>query len=143
RPAPSRWIPDSSSAPTPTTSGTPASRSPRSSRQVSEVLPYGRQDIDENDVAAVTESLRSDWLTTGPEVDRFEAAVAARGGTEHAVSVTSGAAALHVAYAAAGIEPGDEVVTTPLTFVATAATAALLGAKIVFADVDPERNSVV
>lgn len=106
------------------------------------MLPYGRQDIDENDVAAVTESLRSDWLTTGPEVDRFEAAVAARGGTEHAVSVTSGTAALHVAYAAAGIEPGDEVVTTPLTFVATAATAALLGAKIVFADVDPATGNL-
>lgn len=106
------------------------------------MLPYGRQDIDANDVAAVTESLRSDWLTTGPEVERFEAAVAARGGVEHAVSVTSGTAALHVAYAAAGIEPGDEVVTTPLTFVATAATAALLGAKIVFADVDPATGNL-
>src|SRR5699024_10657022 len=80
--------------------------------------PNGRQDIDDSDVAAVTESLRSDWLTTGPEVERFETAVAARAGVEHAVSVTSGTAALHVAYAAAGIEPGDEVVTTPLTFVA-------------------------
>ena len=106
------------------------------------MLPYGRQDIDDSDVAAVTESLRSDWLTTGPEVERFETAVAARAGVEHAVSVTSGTAALHVAYAAAGIEPGDEVVTTPLTFVATAATAALLGAKIVFADVDPATGNL-
>src|SRR5699024_753287 len=142
RPPPCRSSPGSSSAPTPTTSGTPGSRSPRSSRRGSEVLPYGRQDIDDSDVAAVTESLRSDWLTTGPEVERFETAVAARAGVEHAVSVTSGTAALHVAYAAAGIEPGDEVVTTPLTFVATAATAALLGAKIVFADVDPATGNL-
>lgn len=101
------------------------------------MLPYGRQSIDPSDVEAVTAALASDWLTTGPEVDRFEAAIAQRAGVEHAVSVTSGTAALHVAYAAVGIEPGDEVVTTPLTFVATAATAALFGAKIVFADVDP------
>ncbi|WP_422115098.1 UDP-4-amino-4,6-dideoxy-N-acetyl-beta-L-altrosamine transaminase [Brachybacterium sp. UNK5269] len=106
------------------------------------MLPYGRQSIDPDDVAAVTAALRSDWLTTGPEVDRFEAAVAARAGVEHAVSVTSGTAALHVAYAAAGIEPGDEVVTTPLTFAATAATAALLGARIVFADVDPATGNL-
>lgn len=106
------------------------------------MLPYGRQSIDPADVAAVTEALRSDWLTTGPEVDRFEVAVAARAGVEHAVSVTSGTAALHVAYAAAGIEPGDEVITTPLTFAATAATAALLGARIVFADVDPATGNL-
>jgi len=101
------------------------------------MLPYGRQSIDEDDVAAAVAALTSDWLTTGPKVDEFEAAIAARAGVPHAVSVTSGTAALHVAYAAAGIQPGDEVVTTPLTFVATAAGAALHGAKIVFADVDP------
>ncbi|MBB5830912.1 UDP-4-amino-4,6-dideoxy-N-acetyl-beta-L-altrosamine transaminase [Brachybacterium aquaticum] len=106
------------------------------------MLPYGRQSIDESDVAAVTAALHSDWLTTGPEVDRFEAAIAERAGVEHAVSVTSGTSALHVAYAAAGIEPGDEIVTTPLTFVATAATAALLGAKVVFADVDPATGNL-
>jgi UDP-4-amino-4,6-dideoxy-N-acetyl-beta-L-altrosamine transaminase len=106
------------------------------------VLPYGRQSINEDDVAAVVEALQSDWLTTGPEVDKFEAAVAARAGVPHAISVTSGTAALHVAYAAAGIEPGDEVVTTPLTFVATAAGAALHGAKIVFADVDPATGNL-
>lgn len=106
------------------------------------MLPYGRQSIDESDIAAVTEALRSDWLTTGPEVARFESAVAARAGVEHAVSVTSGTAALHVAYAAAEITPGDEVVTTPLTFVATAATAALYGATIRFADVDPRTGNI-
>ncbi|MCS6711039.1 UDP-4-amino-4,6-dideoxy-N-acetyl-beta-L-altrosamine transaminase [Brachybacterium sp. EF45031] len=101
------------------------------------MLPYGRQSIDDSDVEVVARTMRSEWLTTGPEVDRFESAVAQRAGVPHAISVTSGTAALHVAYAAAGISPGDEVVTTPLTFVATAAAAALLGAKIVFADVDP------
>lgn len=106
------------------------------------MLPYGRQSIDESDIESVVGALRSDWLTTGPEVERFEAAVAARAGVDHAVSVTSGTAALHVAYAAAGIEPGDEVVTTPLTFVATAATAALFGARIVFADVDPATGNL-
>ena len=106
------------------------------------MLPYGRQSIDDSDVDSVVRALRSDWLTTGPEVDRFEAAVAERAGVGHAVTATSGTAALHVAYAAAGIEPGDEVVTTPLTFVATAATAALLGARIVFADVDPATGNL-
>lgn len=106
------------------------------------VLPYGRQSIDERDIDAAVSALKSDWLTTGPEVDRFEAAVAARAGVPHAVSVTSGTAALHVAYAATGIGPGDEVVTTPLTFVATAAAAALLGATVVFADVDPATGNL-
>jgi UDP-4-amino-4,6-dideoxy-N-acetyl-beta-L-altrosamine transaminase len=106
------------------------------------MLPYGKQSIDDGDVDAVVAALRSAWLTTGPEVDRFERAVARRAGVDHAVSVTSGTAALHVAYAAAGVGPGDEVVTTPLTFVATAATAALLGARVVFADVDPQTGNL-
>ncbi|MCL1900388.1 MAG: DegT/DnrJ/EryC1/StrS family aminotransferase [Promicromonosporaceae bacterium] len=106
------------------------------------MLPYGRQSINDDDVAAVVEALRGDWLTIGPTVDRFEAALAALGGVPHAVSVTSGTAALHVAYHAAGIQPGDEVITTPLTFMATAAGAALLGAKIVFADVDPATGNL-
>ncbi len=109
---------------------------------MTEPIPYGRQSIDDADVEAVVTALRSDWLTTGPEVGRFEAAVAARAGVAHATSVTSGTAALHVAYAAAGIGPGDEVVTTPLTFVATAATAALLGASVTFADVDPATGNL-
>src|SRR5690606_6095551 len=140
--APCRSSPGSSSARTPTTSGTPSRRSRTSSREGSEVLPYGRQSIESDDIAAVEAALRSDWLTTGPEVDRLEAAIAEGAGVEHAVSATSGTAARHVAYAAAGIEPGDEVVTTPLTFVATAAGAALHGAKIVFADVDPATGNL-
>lgn len=107
------------------------------------MIPYGRQSIDPVDVDAVVAALTSDWLTTGPEVDRFERALAEHVGSgSRAVSVTSGTAALHVAYAAAGVGRGDRVVTTPLTFVATAATAALLGAEVVFADVDPDTGNL-
>jgi len=101
-------------------------------------LPYGRQSIAEEDLAAVAEVLRSDWLTTGPAVRQFEADLAGWTGGTPAVAVTSGTAALHVAYAATGIGAGDEVVCSPMTFVATAATAVLQGAKVVFADVDAD-----
>ncbi|MDQ4116556.1 MAG: DegT/DnrJ/EryC1/StrS family aminotransferase, partial [Actinomycetota bacterium] len=84
------------------------------------MLPYGRQSISDADVAAVTAVLGTDRLTTGPAVSRFEEDLAAV--TGHAcVAVTSGTAALHVAYAAAGVGPGQDVVVSPLTFVATAA----------------------
>lgn len=109
---------------------------------MAEFLPYGRQSIVDADVAAVAEVLRGDWLTTGPAVERFEADLAAVTGGTPAVAVTSGTAALHVAYAAAGVGPGDEVVCTPMTFVATAAAAALHGATVVFADVSPETGNV-
>ena len=84
-------------------------------------LPYGKQSIDEDDVEAVARVLRGDWLTTGPAVEQFEAALRARSGAAHAVAVSSGTAALHTAYWAAGLGRGDEIVTSPLTFVATAA----------------------
>ncbi|MCQ9163671.1 aminotransferase class V-fold PLP-dependent enzyme [Arthrobacter sp. STN4] len=106
------------------------------------MLPYGRQSISESDIAAVAASLSSDWLTTGPLVDSFEAAIADVAGGTPAVTVTSGTAALHVAYAAAGVKAGDEVITTPLTFVATAAAAAVMGAKIVFADIDESTGNL-
>lgn len=106
------------------------------------MLPYGRQSINDEDVAAVTRALGSDWLTTGPEVDRFEESIAKRTHAAHAITATSGTAALHLAYAAAGVGAGDEVITTPLTFVATAATAAVFGATIVFADVDPQTGNL-
>ncbi|MEV0201270.1 DegT/DnrJ/EryC1/StrS family aminotransferase [Nonomuraea sp. NPDC050691] len=99
------------------------------------MIPYGRQSVAEDDVRAVAEVLRGDWLTTGPAVTAFEAGLARWTAGVPCLAVTSGTAALHVAYAAAGIGPGDEVVTSPLTFVATAATAALRGARVVFADV--------
>lgn len=106
------------------------------------MLPYGRQSIDDDDVAAVVDVLRGDWLTTGPKVDEFERALTEIAGGSHAVAVTSGTAALHVAYVAAGVRPGDEVITTPLTFVATAAAAAIAGATLVFADVDPATGNL-
>jgi dTDP-4-amino-4,6-dideoxygalactose transaminase len=106
------------------------------------VLPYGRQSVNADDVAAVSEVLTSDWLTTGPWVRTFESELAALAGTDGAVTVTSGTAALHTAYAALGVGPGDEVVTTPLTFVATASTATMLGATVVFADVTPDTGNL-
>jgi dTDP-4-amino-4,6-dideoxygalactose transaminase len=99
------------------------------------LLPYGRQSIDESDIEAVAAVMRGDWLTTGPAVTAFEEDLTRISGAPFAVSVTSGTAALHVAYAALAVGAGDEVVTTPLTFVATASCASLLGARIVFADV--------
>jgi len=106
------------------------------------MLPYGRQSVVEDDIRAVVDVLHGDWLTTGPAVARFEAGLSARMAGHGTVAVTSGTAALHVAYAAAGIGPGDDVVVTPLTFVATAATAVLLGANIVFADVSEDTGNL-
>jgi len=100
------------------------------------LLPYGRQSIAQEDIESVAAVLRGDWLTTGPAVDAFEEAISRICGGHRVVSVTSGTAALHTAYAAAGVGPDDEVITTPMTFIATASSAALLGARIVFADVD-------
>jgi UDP-4-amino-4,6-dideoxy-N-acetyl-beta-L-altrosamine transaminase len=102
------------------------------------MLPYGRQSISAEDIEAVTAVLRGDWLTTGPAVDAFEAAISELAGGHRAVSCTSGTAALHMAYAGLGVGPGDEIVTTPMTFVATASCAAILGAKVVFADVEED-----
>jgi dTDP-4-amino-4,6-dideoxygalactose transaminase len=102
------------------------------------MLPYGRQSISAEDIEAVAEILRGDWLTTGPTVSAFEQAIGDLAGGHRAVSVTSGTAALHTAYAAIGVGPGDEVITTPMTFVATASTASVLGAKVVFADVEED-----
>jgi perosamine synthetase len=101
-------------------------------------LPYGRQWIDEDDIEAVVAVLRSDWLTTGPNVEEFERAFAARTGAAEAVAVSSGTAALHLAVAALGIGPGDEVIVPSLTFAASANCVVYCGATPVFADVDPE-----
>ena len=106
------------------------------------MLPYGRQWIDDADVAAVTEVLTSDWLTTGPWVSDFEQAIAEGSHAAHAISCTSGTAALHVAYAAAGVGPGDEVITTPMTYVATASGAMHHGATIVFADIEADTGNI-
>ncbi|WP_091299368.1 DegT/DnrJ/EryC1/StrS family aminotransferase [Micromonospora halophytica] len=102
------------------------------------MLPYGRQSVTDEDVAAVVAALRSDWLTTGPQVDGFEADLSRWTGGAGCAAVSNGTAALHVAYAAAGVGPGDEVVVPPMTFVATASSAVALGATVVFADVEEE-----
>lgn len=104
------------------------------------MLPYGRQSINEADIEAVSEVLRGEWLTTGPYVARFEEELERFTGATRVVSCTSGTAALHIAYAAAGTGPGDEVITTPMTFVATASGALATGAKVVFADIDETAN---
>jgi perosamine synthetase len=110
------------------------------------LLPYGRQKLDEADILAVIEVLRSDWLTTGPKVSEFEERLAAKVGAKHAIGFSSGTAALHAAAFTAGLGPGDEAITTPLTFCATANCVLYQGATPVFADVcadtlnlDPER----
>ncbi len=102
------------------------------------LLPYARQVIDDSDVAAVSEALRSDWLTTGPRVPEFEHALEAATGARHAVAFSSGTAALHGAAVVAGLGPGDEAITTPMTFVATANAVLYAGATPVFADVRPD-----
>jgi len=102
------------------------------------MIHYGRQWIDEEDIQRVVEVLRSDWLTTGPWVERFEQEVAHFVGAKHAVAVSSGTAALHCAMYAAGIGPGDEVILPAMTFVATANTVVFQGGTPVFVDVDPD-----
>jgi perosamine synthetase len=106
------------------------------------LLPYGRQSIEEADIQAVVEVLRSDWLTTGPKVEEFEVAFAARVGAKHAVSFTSGTAALHAAAFTAGLKSGDEAITTPLTFAATANCVLYCGATPVFADVSADTINI-
>ncbi len=102
------------------------------------LLPYGRQSIGEDDIQAVVNVLRSDWLTTGPKVAEFEEAFAAWVGAKHAVSFSSGTAALHGAAFAAGLKPGDEAITTPMTFAATANCVLYQGAAPGFGDVSSD-----
>jgi dTDP-4-amino-4,6-dideoxygalactose transaminase len=105
-------------------------------------LPYCRPDLGEEEIAAVVDSLRNGWLTSGPNVKRFESEFAQKAGVQHAVALSSCTAALHVALRALGIGPGDEVVMPSLTFVASAQCTLELGAVPVFADVDPLTLSV-
>lgn len=105
-------------------------------------LPYARQSVEADDIDAVLEVLRSDYLTTGPAIARFEGAIADAVGAEWAVTVTSGTAALHAACAALGVGPGDEVIVPAMTFVATANCARFLGAEPVFVDVDPDTGLI-
>ncbi len=101
------------------------------------ILPYGRQSIDEDDIAAVVAVLRSNWLTQGPAIDRFERKIADYCGVKYAVAVANGTAALHIAAAALDLRPSDCLWTSPNTFVASANCARYLGADVDFVDIDP------
>ena len=103
---------------------------------------YGRQWIDDEDVETVAETLRSDFITCGPKVEEMERELEAYTGAKHAVAVSNGTAALHCACIAAGIKPGDEVITTPLTFAASANCVLYCGGHPVFADIDPETYNI-
>jgi perosamine synthetase len=105
-------------------------------------IPYGRQEIDEDDIAAVVTALKSDWLTTGPKVGEFEKAFAEFTGAKEAVAVSNGTAALHCAMLGANIGPGDEVIVSTMTFVASANAAVYMGATPVFADVLPDTLTI-
>jgi UDP-4-amino-4,6-dideoxy-N-acetyl-beta-L-altrosamine transaminase len=104
---------------------------------MSAAIPYGRQSIDDDDIAAVTAVLRSDWLTQGPAIERFEACVAQYCGARYAVAVSNATAALHVACLALNLGPGDLLWTSPNTFVASANCALYCGADVDFVDIDP------
>lgn len=103
---------------------------------------YGRQWINEDDIQAVSQVLRGNFITCGPQVEKMERRLAAYTGANYAVAVANGTAALHCACMAAGIGPGDEVITTPLTFAASANCALYCGARPVFADIDPETYNI-
>lgn len=106
------------------------------------MIPYGRQTIEEDDIQAVVDVLRSDYLTTGPKIAEFEKMVADYVGAKYAVAISNGTSALHAACYAAGIKPGDEVITTPLTFAASANCVLYCGGTPVFADVDPKTYNI-
>ncbi|MDE5779084.1 MAG: UDP-4-amino-4,6-dideoxy-N-acetyl-beta-L-altrosamine transaminase [Lachnospiraceae bacterium] len=105
-------------------------------------IPYGRQSIDEDDIQAVVDVLRSDYLTTGPKVSEFEEKVAGYVGAKYAVAVSNGTAALHIACLAAGIGQGDEVITTPITFAASSNCVLYCGGTPVFADIDADTYNI-
>jgi UDP-4-amino-4,6-dideoxy-N-acetyl-beta-L-altrosamine transaminase len=106
------------------------------------MIPYSRQSIDEHDVRAVAKAIRSDYVTQGPAITQFERLLAQQCGAKYAVVFSSGTAALHAAYFAAGVGKGDEVLTSPLTFAATANAALYLDATPIFADVDPATGNL-
>ena len=107
-------------------------------RMAAPILPYGRQTIEDDDIAAVVAALKADFLTTGPTVEAFEAAFAGKVGARHAVACANGTAALHLAMLALKVQPGEAVIAPSITFLATANCARYVGAEVVFADVDPD-----
>ena len=106
------------------------------------MIPYGKQTIEQDDIQAVGDVLKSDFLTTGPKIAEFEQTVADYVGAKYAVAISNGTSALHAACFAAGIGPGDEVITTPLTFAASANCVLYCGGTPVFADVDPKTYNI-
>ena len=106
------------------------------------MIPYGRRHIDDDDIEAVVRVLKSDYLTQGPRVGEFETELACYCGCAHAVVFNSGTSALHAAYFAAGLTSGDEFITSPITFVATANAGIYLGASPVFADVECDTGNI-
>ena len=110
----------------------------RNQKELTFMIPYGRQTIEEDDIQAVVSVLKSDYLTTGPKIAEFEKIVADYVGAKYAVAISNGTSALHAACFAAGIQPGDEVITTPLTFAASSNCVLYCGGTPVFADVDPK-----
>lgn len=106
------------------------------------LIPYGRQLIDEDDVQAIVDVLRSDYLTTGPKISEFEKAMCEYTGAKYAVAIANGTAALHAACFAAGIGPGDEVITTPITFAASSNCVLYCGGTPVFADINPTTYNI-
>ena len=101
-------------------------------------IPYGRHNITEEDIQAVVDVLRSDYLTQGPKVEEFEMAFASYVGSKYAVAVANGTAALHLCTLALGVKPEDKVITTPITFAASANCVRYCSGEVVFADIDPE-----
>lgn len=106
------------------------------------MIPYGKQTIEQDDIQAVVDVLKSDFLTTGPKIAEFEQTVADYVGAKYAVAISNGTSALHAACFAVGIRPGDEVITTPLTFAASANCVLYCGGTPVFADVDPKTYNI-
>jgi UDP-4-amino-4,6-dideoxy-N-acetyl-beta-L-altrosamine transaminase len=101
-------------------------------------IPYGRQNITEEDISKVVSVLKSDWLTQGPDIKNFEETFASYVGSKYAIAVSNGTAALHLNALALNIKPGDKVITTPITFVASANCVRYCGGEVVFADINPE-----
>src|SRR5688500_2447368 len=102
------------------------------------IIPYGKQLITEEDVQAVVSVLRSDFLTQGPKIKEFEEAFASYIGCQYAIAVANGTAALHLSCLALNVKPGDKIITTPITFAASANCIRYCGGEVVFVDIDPE-----
>ncbi|MEM7299282.1 MAG: aminotransferase class I/II-fold pyridoxal phosphate-dependent enzyme, partial [Bacteroidota bacterium] len=105
-------------------------------------IPYGKQEITQQDLDAVASALQHDFLTQGPRIQEFEEAFAKYVGARYAIAVNNGTTALHLAYLGGNVGPGDKIISTPITFAATANAALYTGAKVVFADVDPNTGLI-